>query len=60
MAARSANITLDLIRGSGERPRERSIDLGFRIVARDSTARRRAKLRASAGRPASALLPDGS
>jgi LacI family gluconate utilization system Gnt-I transcriptional repressor len=60
MAARSANITLDLIRGSGERPRERRIDLGFRVVARDSTARRRAKLRASAGRPASALLPDGS
>jgi LacI family gluconate utilization system Gnt-I transcriptional repressor len=60
MAAACANIVLDLIRGSGERPRERRIDLGFRIVERDSTARRRGALRAASGRPAAALLPGGS
>jgi LacI family gluconate utilization system Gnt-I transcriptional repressor len=39
MAEQSARIVLDLIRGSGERPAERRIDLGFRIVERQSTRR---------------------
>ena len=56
----AANIVLDLIRGTGERPRERRIDLGFRVVARESTGRRRTARRAAAGRTAAALLPDGS
>jgi len=39
MAEQSARIVLDIIRGSGERPHERRIDLGFRIVERESTRR---------------------
>ena len=38
MARRAAEIVLEIIRGSGERPRDRRIDLGFRIVERESTA----------------------
>jgi LacI family gluconate utilization system Gnt-I transcriptional repressor len=34
---RSAEIVLDIIRGSGARPAERRIDLGFRLVARGSS-----------------------
>jgi LacI family gluconate utilization system Gnt-I transcriptional repressor len=34
---RSAEIVLDIVRGSGERPREKRIDLGFRLVVRGST-----------------------
>lgn len=35
---RSAEIILEVVRGSGERPRERQIDLGFELVVRGSTA----------------------
>ncbi|KAB2875442.1 MAG: LacI family DNA-binding transcriptional regulator [Bauldia sp.] len=42
MARRSAEIILEIIRGSGERPAETRIDLGFSIVERDSTRRSRA------------------
>jgi len=35
---RAADIVLEIIRGSGERPRERVIDLGFRLIERESTA----------------------
>lgn len=38
MARRAAEIILEIVRGSGERPKERRIDLGFRVVARGSTA----------------------
>ena len=37
MAQRAAEIVLEIIRGSGERPRETRIDLGFAIVPRAST-----------------------
>jgi hypothetical protein len=40
MARRAATLILDLLRHSGERPRERRIDLGFEIKQRGSTARR--------------------
>ena len=40
IAQRAAAIVLDLIRGSGRRPRETQIDVGFTIVARDSTGPR--------------------
>jgi LacI family gluconate utilization system Gnt-I transcriptional repressor len=40
MARRAAEIVLEIIRGSGSRPKPTRIDLGFEIVARDSTARR--------------------
>lgn len=35
---RAAAIVLEIIRGSGARPRERTIDLGFRLLRRESTA----------------------
>jgi LacI family gluconate utilization system Gnt-I transcriptional repressor len=37
MARRASEIVLEIIRGSGQRPKERLIDLGFRIMLRDST-----------------------
>lgn len=37
MARRAAEIVLEIVRGSGERPRERRIDLGFRVIVREST-----------------------
>ena len=40
MARRAAETVLEIIRGSGERPSERRIDLGFRITERASTQRR--------------------
>ena len=39
MARRAAEIILDIVRGSGERPEESRIDVGYRIVERDSTRR---------------------
>jgi LacI family gluconate utilization system Gnt-I transcriptional repressor len=39
MALKSAEIVLELIRGSGERPKEPRIDLGFTLVERGSTRR---------------------
>jgi LacI family transcriptional regulator, gluconate utilization system Gnt-I transcriptional repressor len=40
MAKRAAEIILEIIRGSGLRPRMRQIDLGFQVVKRESTAMR--------------------
>jgi LacI family gluconate utilization system Gnt-I transcriptional repressor len=40
MAERAGEILLDMLRGSGQRPRSGRIDLGFQLVARGSTARR--------------------
>jgi LacI family gluconate utilization system Gnt-I transcriptional repressor len=40
MARQAAEIVLDVIRGSGTRPKQARIDLGFEIVARGSTAQR--------------------
>lgn len=42
MARRAAEIILEIVRGSGERPRQRQIDLGFRVVIRESTGKPRA------------------
>jgi LacI family gluconate utilization system Gnt-I transcriptional repressor len=42
MARRAAQIILEIVRGSGERPERRQIDLGFRVVVRESTGRPRA------------------
>ena len=52
MALRAAEIVFDIIRGGGGRPRQTRIDLGFKIVARGSTAERR---QSKAKRPASAV-----
>ena len=38
MARTAAEIILEIIRGSGKRPARRQIDLGFRLIARESTA----------------------
>jgi len=38
MGRRSAEIVMEIVRGSGERPRERRIDLGFELIVRGSTA----------------------
>lgn len=38
MAWHAAEIILEIIRGSGKRPKQRKIDLGFRLVIRQSTA----------------------
>jgi LacI family gluconate utilization system Gnt-I transcriptional repressor len=43
MARRSAEIVLEVIRGSGARPRETRIDLGFKLVERASTGPRELK-----------------
>jgi LacI family gluconate utilization system Gnt-I transcriptional repressor len=40
MGRRGAEIVLEIIRGSGNRPKQPRIDLGFEIVARGSTAKR--------------------
>jgi LacI family gluconate utilization system Gnt-I transcriptional repressor len=40
MARRAAEIVLEIIRGSGARPKQSRIDLGFEIVTRGSTAKR--------------------
>jgi LacI family gluconate utilization system Gnt-I transcriptional repressor len=40
MARRAAEIVLEIIRGSGQRPKQTRIDLGFEIVTRGSTAKR--------------------
>lgn len=40
MAQRAAEIILDIVRGSGARPERRRIDLGFRVVKRESTSER--------------------
>ncbi|MBI2718942.1 MAG: LacI family DNA-binding transcriptional regulator [Rhizobiales bacterium] len=37
MARRAGEIILEIIRGSGRRPKQRQIDLGFRLIAREST-----------------------
>ena len=37
MAQYSAEIILEIIRGSGNRPKQHQIDLGFRLIAREST-----------------------
>ena len=42
MARRAAEIILEVVRGSGERPKERRIDLGFHVVVRESTGEPRA------------------
>ena len=39
MAQHAAEIILEIIRGTGNRPKERKIDLGFRLIARESTGR---------------------
>ena len=39
MAHRAGEIILEIIRGTGNRPKERKIDLGFRLIARESTGR---------------------
>ena len=39
MARCSAEIILEIIRGTGNRPKERQIDLGFRLIARESTGK---------------------
>ena len=53
MAQQAAEIALEIICGSGARPRQTRIDLGFEIVARGSTARRRgaAPAKPARGRP---------
>ena len=38
MGRRAAEIVLEIVRGSGARPAERTIDVGFRLVVRGSTA----------------------
>jgi LacI family gluconate utilization system Gnt-I transcriptional repressor len=58
MAEMSAKIVLELTRGSGVRPTVRRIDLGFRVVERDSTRRGLAKGTSAAIQPAAALLRD--
>jgi LacI family gluconate utilization system Gnt-I transcriptional repressor len=57
MARRAAAIVLEVIRGSGERPAERRIDLGFRIVERQSSSRHAPALRL-ATRQDAGLFPD--
>lgn len=37
MARRAAEIVLDIVRGSGERPKTLQIDVGFSVVVREST-----------------------
>ncbi len=48
MARRAAEIVLEIVRGSGKRPRSRRIDLGFTIKDRQSTRPRQAVRRRSA------------
>jgi LacI family gluconate utilization system Gnt-I transcriptional repressor len=58
MAERAAEIVLEIIRGSGERPRDRRIDVGFHIVERASTAPSR-RLRQVERRPDEAMATAG-
>lgn len=53
MARLASRIVLEVIRGSGERPAERRIDLGYRIMLRDSTRRAEGRdaMEAEARRP---------
>jgi LacI family gluconate utilization system Gnt-I transcriptional repressor len=51
MARQAAEIVHEIIRGSGTRPKQARIDLGFKIVTRGSTAQRR---RGKGTRPAAA------
>ena len=39
MARRAAEIILEIIRGTGNRPKQRRIDLGFRLISRESTGK---------------------
>ena len=39
MAKRAAEIILEITRGTGNRPKQCRIDLGFRLIARDSTSK---------------------
>lgn len=55
MARRAAAIVLEVVRGSGNRPKERQVDLGFVIAERDSTLRPALPHRAVA--PERALRP---
>lgn len=48
MARRSAEIVLEIIRGSGQRPAGRRIDLGFTVMPRQSTRRNTAAGRRTA------------
>lgn len=48
MALHAAEIVLEIIRGSGERPTETRIELGTRIMARESTAARVSLVKAGA------------
>jgi LacI family transcriptional regulator, gluconate utilization system Gnt-I transcriptional repressor len=41
MALQAAEIVFEIIRGSGQRPKQSRVDLGFEIVKRGSTAERR-------------------
>jgi len=43
IARRAAEIVLEIVRGSGKRPPERCIDLGYAIVERESTRRKEAR-----------------
>ena len=38
MARRAAEIIVEITRGSGKRPKERQIDVGFKVIARESAA----------------------
>ena len=49
MAKRAAEIVVRIIRGDGKRPQERTIDLGFKVMERDSTSRRPPANRALSG-----------
>jgi LacI family gluconate utilization system Gnt-I transcriptional repressor len=51
MAHRAAEIVLEIIRGSGARPPQARIDLGFEIVSRGSTAARRRRAAAPPAKP---------
>jgi LacI family gluconate utilization system Gnt-I transcriptional repressor len=53
MARRAAEIVLEIIRGAGERPATRRIDLGFTVIQRQSTRENTAAGRRSA--PATAV-----
>jgi LacI family gluconate utilization system Gnt-I transcriptional repressor len=48
MARRAAEIVLEIVRGSGERPDERRVDLGFTVIHRQSTRQNAAASRRTA------------
>ena len=39
MARHAAEIILEITRGTGNRPKQRQFDLGFRLIARESTGK---------------------